>query len=327
MFQFIYDIIMGIFSSKPIDDNILTSKHNHVAIDEEWIIILSEYEEKIDEKRRTEVNIDIQSLKDRSTKLAYKDLIVDIRTIMSNHEYGDTLISVDLKLSIFKNVFNDLSPIWLGMLNKFVPEISTYWYPTDYERNILGELIAIATQFCPNKLCPRGLSQSIMAIHLSLTNSIHCLQNQIHFGTNKTVTLTHEESNTILKMLMSTSVDRIVKLWIETSKNANRTVNKLGKLPTRWKIEENERQAKYKYLKVTNSIDAKYITIEIDPIRRKYLLDRFGIGGFTIGNKPIDFQYNSSHQNEKNTHPKEEFLEVRKSLANILQFKVMSCSQ
>lgn len=301
MIRTFYDAFMSIFAKKP-EPNL----SNSIILNNEWVAMVSEYEEKIAEKQRNKVNDDLKSLKDRSTKLTYKNLMSEITEILLPYENlinnEDTVLLTDLKMAIFRDIFTKVSPIWLDHLKDLSPEISTCWYSMEYERNILGELIAIATQFSPDTLNYIGLSQTIMSVHLSLVNSIQCLRNE---------TLSCEESNKILKMLVSTTIKSIAELWLSTAAKSKRSIKNMGKLPSKWKI-QNDQCRKPK-------IDVKYIEVEIDPIRRKYLLERFGIENFVEG-KFIDFQYNTSN-NVLNHNAKEEFLKTREVLKDALKLK------
>lgn len=267
MLRRIYDILFYIFTKEQ------PSISSSASLEEEWVIILSEYETKITETQQNQVKDELEAIKARTTKLTYKDLIKDVQSIAIDYQeqienVKEYSLLTDLKAGLFKDVFSKLSETWLGYLTEICPGINKEWYPTKYERNVLGELVAIANQFCPNKLNIRGLCQTIMSVHLSLSQTLNTLRKE---------PLLHEESKSLLSMLVQTTVRPIIESWLDTIKRSRSSSSRLGNLPSKWQEEENQLKDKLEKIKLEGKIDAKFDEGELDPIRRKYLKERFGV--------------------------------------------------
>lgn len=306
MIRRIYDIIYYIFTKEHSETISL------IPLEEEWITILSECELKIAEVQRNQVRDELEAIRTRSTKLTYKDLIKDINVIFTKYHdeveiIRDYQLLSDLKNSLFKDVFYKSSETSLNYLRTLYNDIDNIWYPTEYERNILGELIAIANQFCPEKLNIRGLAQTIMAVHLSLIQTINSLRK---------ILLTHEESNKLLILLVETVIPLIIESWIDTVKRSRGSSVRLGQLPSKWQEEQIELKRKLEKIKAEGKIDAKFGEDELDPVRRKYLQERFG-----VSNDKTSSLIMKEDIVDVKVEPNKNYTEIKQKLETSLNFR------
>lgn len=267
------------------------------SLDEDWFVIVSESEQRAFVKQRDQVMHELGLVDNKRSKTALSELSHLLKNILSEEQITFVIYPIpsDVRCRIFKTVFTQLSPQWLEHLLVLDASISECWYPTEYERNILGEMIAMATKFTPDVLSHTSILEMLRSVHLSLINSL-------------TQEITAEQSNTILQMLTKTSAVPIIKLWNETANIIGKSLSKMGRLPSQWEKDEKEQ--------IQKVAEVKYLTCELDPIRKQYLLSRFGVdndkeGGIT----------RLDNLSESKISPNRKFIETQKRLEDLLIYK------
>lgn len=83
-------------------------------------------------------------------------------------------LPADTRKSIYRKVFIDLSSEWKETLTSWHPEIDLdrNWFPSMYEKNMLGQMIDIAARTSPLALTSGGLGQTIRHVHRCLYHDI-----------------------------------------------------------------------------------------------------------------------------------------------------------
>jgi hypothetical protein len=216
--------------------------------DEDWIVIKPERNIFVEQKNQ--INKELNALNSKSfTVVARNQINETIKRELAFYD-SDTLeilqqisVTSDIRMKIFKDTLTKISPEWLQKIN--CAEIERQWYPNTYQHNILGELITLATMTSPERFTVKGISQSLVVIHLSLLQSLN--ENRVFDETR------HE-----LHFLIQTAIPQILRLWIDTVKKIK--ICKIGILASKWKLEEKEKEillqsSNVKLEKETNGLD------------------------------------------------------------------------
>jgi len=264
MFWYVIEIISSLWSTEQ------NKRDKEIEpIDEGWIALLSEIENRISQEQRETIANDLRLIsQNRHNLRSFPRILEAVREVFLRYD-SDMLqklslypLTSDIKYCIFRDVLNQLSPKWLEEIVKFAPEASDNWYPEKYRQNILGEMISITSHTSPNQLTMIGLSQTIKAIHLSLIQSLNSYRSE---------PLSDENSLALLDLMMSSIIIEIVDLWIKTVTNCKNSLSKQGQITAKIKQAEQNKEEQIQRIKESGQIDAKYSTGENDEIRQSYL--------------------------------------------------------
>lgn len=168
------------------------SKTDLIPIEEGWIAILPEYESK---------NIELTYKKNHSSQVTDR-----IKEVVKTYaiDCDDLVINNEDKISVFRDVFTQLSVRWIEDIKRIAINKNINWYPQQNVKNVLGGMIDIANCTCPNKLTTVGLIQCIKAVHLSLINSV-------------ADSLTQEQTMELLEIILL-CLPYIIDIWIKLAK-------------------------------------------------------------------------------------------------------------
>ena len=253
------------------------TKKNVSPIEEDWIIIASDIDIYLQNKRQQTLDNDVKNIRSNSYKKILKYIIEEVKQVFSyiDEDTCNLICNVslpsDIRQKIFKDTFTLISPEWLVKLSEIISDedtnyynvkslLESNWYEDNYERNILGQLVMTSGHFCPNTLDIVGISQVFRNTHLSLTKSMSSLGLEV----------TPKKSEDILNLVICSSMHRFIDLWIQTAKQCKNALRNHGKLQLKWKKEEDLELEKIEQHKKDGNIKY-YKTGTEDPIRRQYI--------------------------------------------------------
>lgn len=271
MFEYIIEILSSLWSN---EQNESVEEGNLEPIDQGWIALLSEFEQKISQEKRDKITEELRFISsNKHNRQIFPRIYETVRHIFS--QYDSTVfqelslvpLTSDIKYCIFKDIFTKLSPKWLDYIVQIVPEIRDDWYPEKYQQNILGKIISISSSTSPDQLTLVGLSQTIKIFHYSLVQLLnsYCVN-----------PISPEESCKLLDFMMSSTISKIIDLWIDTVQKCKNGLSKAGQTVAKINKEEQDHMQRLREIKESGQFDAQYSTGENDPIRQKYLEGKQG---------------------------------------------------
>lgn len=218
--------------------------------DSEWVLVPSNNEDSLNQRRKDQTRSELLNLRERSFISVVRIQMVEIvRKEVSAYPperltlLTETPLEPDSRMRIIKDILTELSSGWLSKLKS---DIKERWYPTQYQHNIMGELISLFVMATPDKFTIAGLSQALIALNLSLLQVI-----------------TVEEDRKEIPLLIQSSVSKIIDLWIDTAQKSKAC--KKGVVVSKWKQQEQQKK------QVKQEIAATYSSGSDDPLRRSYM--------------------------------------------------------
>ncbi len=253
MFGFLHRLFQGLWPETKIIPI--------VPIDEDWIPIFLETEEKLTEDYKSRLSLELDMLRKRNSSTARTVIFNRAVEALKDIVIPDISLTPDLKNRIFRDILMKVSPEWLAELQFIAPGIQSQWFSSSYEKNTLGQLIDLTDRVAPDKLTPSGIAQTLRGIHLGLIQAI-----ALHRG----VPLSEHEIDQVLQLLANTLIQPLITLWIATTKQVSPSLTKQGQLPLKWSNEQDVLTQKLQRIKAEGA-SARYTDGDLDPVRKAYL--------------------------------------------------------
>lgn len=254
MFGFVYRVLNTIFWPE-------TKTYPLSAIDEDWIPIISESEEKISEEQKNLLSTELDLLRKRNFSSARTVIFNRVASELKDIVIPEISLTPDLRNRIFKDLLTKISNEWLKVLEELAPGIQDHWFSSAYEKNILGQLINLTDQMAPDKLTSSGFAQTLRGIHLGIIQAL-----AIH----RKIPLNECESDRVLDLIANTLINPLITLWITTAEQALASLTKQGQLPSKWSREKKVFDDYIQKIK-SEGVSAKYSEGDPDPVRQAYL--------------------------------------------------------
>ena len=272
-------------------------KQNTIPLEDEWYPIPSDKEEKLANEAKSRVERELQTIQR-----------FDTTTI--SVEAPNISLTADMKNRVYKDVLTKLSPPWLQTLTLLSPGIEKDWYPSTYEKNLLGQLIDIADRFSPSTLSEKAVSQTIKTIHRTLVNFI---------STHRGVSLDYNEKLSIMNLLTGSVVSPLIELWVKAGKAAEKSTTNHGRLQLKWKEEEKRKEMEI----LSRPLSGRWSEGDLDPVRKAYVeKDKISLMSKGDFNKTKDLLTRSMQVKKQKIHCKpERFNETKTLLESRLVFR------
>ena len=253
MFGFLHRLFQGFWPE--------TKVYDIVPIDEDWVSVSSESEEKLSEKHKELLSSELIFLRQKNTSSTRMAIFNKVTQGLKDVVIPEIELTSDLRTRIFKDLLTKLSTDWLIELQAIAPGIQEQWFPSKYEKNVLGQLIDFTDHTAPNRLTPSGLAQTLRGIHMNIVQTL-----SLHRETQ----LNQDESDRVLELIATTLIHPLITRWISTTEQSSTSIIKQGKLPIKWNYEQEILDEKIKKIK-SEGVSAKYAEGDLDPIRQAYL--------------------------------------------------------
>lgn len=233
-------------------------------LDQEWDCVLGptdEINEKCSKISKARILEEIQFLKKNLIKTRnviirqkcqslFLTLSDSDRILLENVKLpNDTLVSINRKFII------SAIPKWQECLNQSFSEVEKLkemnWYESKYSKNVEGQLVSIASKSSSilhvNGLNERNLCDIMWSITLSLTTIIS------EFIDRR---LDTTEIEGVTRLILPI-IKIYLKMYTETVYSLHKTLERVGKLPEKWKKEDDEEQKRLEKIK-EEGVDASF---------------------------------------------------------------------
>jgi hypothetical protein len=246
------------------------SSNSSRSLEDDWIILLSDHEiqfKTFAENNQNQLDDELATLRKRNSAPNRLLIIKQLSATFAEYDLGEAktvTLSSDLRGKIYKDVFNQLSDVWIHGINEIygkIAKLEENWKPSLYQKNILGQMIDMADRTSPETLTVKGLVQTIKNVHLCLYSELRAI------GVESNEEQSQELLHLILKMIIP-----VVTLWCKTVKNSRHGIAQEGKLPIKWAKEDQKRKEQLDDLKATGKIDQRYADGTLDLVRKNYLV-------------------------------------------------------
>lgn len=213
-------------------------------LDDDWIALTSSVEVRTAETLKESIASELERL--RSANLSNRFSMI-LRHLKSQHPTIDCgNLTPDLRYSLFKTLYTKLSPVWLELIREEYPQIDVHWYPTTYEKNILGQIVDVSLQTSNDDLNHETLAHIIRRVHLSIVG---------HLTSGKLPSDRLVEK--LLGSLLQSIPSPLVEMWKITSERTQKSLSKQGTLQQKWQDDDRKERDRLQLIKERGA-DAKY---------------------------------------------------------------------
>src|SRR5665648_360408 len=160
MFRRLYNLLTWVWSP--------SRNPTILEIDDEWIALMSSVEVRTVTRDQKSIESELVRLRKSNSSTRLSTITKEVRRLFPQEGLG-SLMS-DLRYKIFKELFIRVSPQWLEVLGEDCADIVDYWWPTTYQKNVLGQMIDVCHQTSSDELTVTNLSEMIRRTHLCLIN-------------------------------------------------------------------------------------------------------------------------------------------------------------
>lgn len=215
-------------------------------IDKDWISIVSTVENMVSTRQRNRIINEIDFIKIESDKMKIPDLDRKVRSVFDTYDtvvIHSSKLTPNLKYAMIKLVFDKVS--------------------TDCSIIFDNQLVSLVNFFCPDIITVKSVKQIVNTVWLYIIRD------------------TDVDHSFAESIIFDTFVPHFLEMWIKTVEIAGSINDRMGILPAVYNGEYQAQQKYLKELKDHNNVDAKFNTTP-DPIRRRYLSERYGVEGLII---------------------------------------------